>query len=82
MWVDLFLGHVPDQQRSVPSWSIFLFFRPGGCAESVEQDAVLSRASGICKWFNVRMGFGFLSMSSRDGEPLQQPSDVFVHQVR
>ncbi len=36
---------------------------------------------GVCKWFNVRMGFGFLSMSTRDGVPLQTPVDVFVHQV-
>lgn len=30
----------------------------------------------------MRMGFGFLSMSSRDGAALEQPLDVFVHQVR
>ncbi|KAM7372802.1 hypothetical protein PAMP_007699 [Pampus punctatissimus] len=49
---------------------------------SGEEAAGLSRGSGICKWFNVRMGFGFLSMSSRDGAPLQQPLDVFVHQSK
>ncbi|XP_047461506.1 protein lin-28 homolog A-like isoform X1 [Mugil cephalus] len=54
----------------------------GGCAQGEEEDAGLSRGSGVCKWFNVRMGFGFLSMSSRDGAPLQQPLDVFVHQSK
>ncbi|XP_041822849.1 protein lin-28 homolog A-like [Melanotaenia boesemani] len=56
----------------------------GGCAqgEEVEEDAGLSRGTGVCKWFNVRMGFGFLSMSSQDGVPLQQPLDVFVHQSK
>uniref|UniRef100_A0A8C1SX46 Lin-28 homolog A (C. elegans) n=1 Tax=Cyprinus carpio TaxID=7962 RepID=A0A8C1SX46_CYPCA len=37
---------------------------------------------GVCKWFNVRMGFGFLSMTHREGICLDSPVDVFVHQVR
>uniref|UniRef100_A0A667XVR0 Protein lin-28 homolog A n=1 Tax=Myripristis murdjan TaxID=586833 RepID=A0A667XVR0_9TELE len=53
----------------------------GGCAQSGE-DAAPSSGSGVCKWFNVRMGFGFLSMTSRDGAPLEQPLDVFVHQSK
>lgn len=53
----------------------------GGCAQSEEEEAGLSRGSGVCKWFNVRMGFGFLSMSSRDGAPVEPPVDVFAHQV-
>ncbi|KAK2921405.1 hypothetical protein Q8A73_000890 [Channa argus] len=48
--------------------------------QSEEEEAGLSQSSGVCKWFNVRMGFGFLSMSSRDGVPLEPPLDVFVHQ--
>ncbi|XP_062818813.1 protein lin-28 homolog A [Anolis carolinensis] len=44
--------------------------------------AVLLRGAGICKWFNVRMGFGFLSMTSTDGAPLDAPLDVFVHQSK
>ncbi|KAJ4922621.1 hypothetical protein JOQ06_027877 [Pogonophryne albipinna] len=36
--------------------------------------------SGFCKWFNVRMGFGFISMTSSDGSPVDPPLDVFVHQ--
>lgn len=28
------------------------------------------------------MGFGFLSMTNRDGTPLEETVDVFVHQVR
>ncbi|XP_028316685.1 protein lin-28 homolog A-like [Gouania willdenowi] len=55
----------------------------GGCDQGGEDDAsALSRGSGFCKWFNVRMGFGFLSMHSTDGAPLQQPLDVFVHQSK
>ncbi|KAF0047526.1 hypothetical protein F2P81_001159 [Scophthalmus maximus] len=54
----------------------------GGCAQSEGAEAALSRGSGVCKWFNVRMGFGFLSMERRDGAALQQPLDVFVHQSK
>lgn len=50
--------------------------------QSEDEDGGLSRGSGVCKWFNVRMGFGFLSMSSRDGAAVEPPVDVFVHQVR
>ncbi|TDH04465.1 hypothetical protein EPR50_G00152910 [Perca flavescens] len=53
-----------------------------GCPQSQEQDAALSRGSGRCKWFNMRLGFGFLSMSSRDGAALEPPLDVFVHQSK
>ncbi|GAA6080996.1 protein lin-28 homolog B [Tachysurus ichikawai] len=37
--------------------------------------------SGYCKWFNVRMGFGFVSMTQSEGRPVDPPLDVFVHQV-
>ncbi|XP_036406193.1 protein lin-28 homolog B-like [Megalops cyprinoides] len=40
------------------------------------------RGAGHCKWFNVRMGFGFISMTSRDGSPVDPPMDVFVHQSK
>ncbi|KAK7907702.1 hypothetical protein WMY93_016314 [Mugilogobius chulae] len=43
--------------------------------------AVLSGA-GFCKWFNVRMGFGFISMTSSEGSPVDPPMDVFVHQSK
>ncbi|CAL8365068.1 unnamed protein product [Arctogadus glacialis] len=60
----------------------------GGRAQTEEEDASgseegalqVSHGSGACKWFNVRMGFGFLSMTTRDGTPLDEPVDVFVHQ--
>lgn len=42
---------------------------------------VEAHGEGVCKWFNVRMGFGFLSMTNREGVPLDEPVDVFVHQV-
>uniref|UniRef100_A0A4W5LCB4 Lin-28 homolog B (C. elegans) n=1 Tax=Hucho hucho TaxID=62062 RepID=A0A4W5LCB4_9TELE len=38
--------------------------------------------AGHCKWFNVRMGFGFISMTSSEGSPLDLPPDVFVHQSK
>ncbi|XP_056261761.1 protein lin-28 homolog B, partial [Seriola aureovittata] len=37
---------------------------------------------GFCKWFNVRMGFGFISMTSSEGSPVDPPLDVFVHQSK
>lgn len=54
-------------------------------AKSTEQEdrtrpQVLS-GTGFCKWFNVRMGFGFISMTSSEGSPVDPPLDVFVHQV-
>lgn len=61
----------------------------GGCSKteeeegpSTEEDSRSFRGSGVCKWFNVRMGFGFLSMTNREGTPLDAPVDVFVHQVK
>ncbi|XP_041665395.1 protein lin-28 homolog A-like [Cheilinus undulatus] len=53
-----------------------------GEEEEEEEGEAVAQGSGVCKWFNVRMGFGFLSMSSRDGAPLQEPVDVFVHQSK
>ncbi|XP_016343065.1 protein lin-28 homolog A-like [Sinocyclocheilus anshuiensis] len=61
----------------------------GGCAKTEEEEAASSeedsssvRGSGFCKWFNVRMGFGFLSMTHREGICLDSPVDVFVHQSK
>ncbi|XP_055512407.1 protein lin-28 homolog A-like isoform X2 [Leucoraja erinacea] len=59
-----------------------------GTGRSSDQDlgdspkAAVSFGTGQCKWFNVRMGFGFLSMTGRDGTPLDSPIDVFVHQSK
>lgn len=59
----------------------------GGCTKTEEEEGQSIEGTqwfhgvGVCKWFNVRMGFGFLSMNSREGEPLEAPVDVFVHQV-
>nr|QIQ08913.1 lin-28 homolog A transcript variant X2 [Ambystoma mexicanum] len=47
-----------------------------------EEDTPLSIGVGVCKWFNVRMGFGFLAMTSSDGAGLDPPMDVFVHQSK
>uniref|UniRef100_A0A8C4ZM25 Lin-28 homolog B (C. elegans) n=1 Tax=Gadus morhua TaxID=8049 RepID=A0A8C4ZM25_GADMO len=38
--------------------------------------------AGFCKWFNVRMGFGFISMTSSEGSLVEPPLDVFVHQSK
>nr|XP_033794258.1 protein lin-28 homolog B isoform X1 [Geotrypetes seraphini] len=50
--------------------------------EKEEEDPQVMRGSGHCKWFNVRMGFGFISMTSQEGNPLATPVDVFVHQSK
>ncbi|KAJ7985251.1 hypothetical protein DPEC_G00350140 [Dallia pectoralis] len=47
-----------------------------------EEGSESVHGGGVCKWFNVRMGFGFLSMTSREGVPLEDPVDVFVHQSK
>ncbi|XP_069559943.1 protein lin-28 homolog A [Brachyistius frenatus] len=49
---------------------------------SNEEDSQSFHGEGVCKWFNVRMGFGFLSMTNREGVPLDEPVDVFVHQSK
>eukprot|EP00063_Salmo_salar_P081073 XP_014055908.1 PREDICTED: protein lin-28 homolog A-like isoform X2 [Salmo salar] len=49
---------------------------------STEEDSESFHGVGVCKWFNVRMGFGFLSMTNREGVPLESPVDVFVHQSK
>ncbi|KAM7330343.1 hypothetical protein ACRRTK_011956 [Alexandromys fortis] len=68
----------------------------GGCAKAVkkapkEAPADAARAADepqllhgayICKWFNVRMGFDFLSMTARAGVTLDPLVDVFVHQSK
>lgn len=64
-----------------------LLFNAGVCkteegdGPSTEKELQCSYGEGVCKWFNVRMGFGFLSMRNREGLPLDEPVDVFVHQV-
>ncbi|PWA20632.1 protein lin-28 homolog A isoform X1 [Gambusia affinis] len=61
---------------------------PGVCktegdeGPSTEEDTQSFHGVGVCKWFNVRMGFGFLSMTNREGVPLDEPVDVFVHQSK
>ncbi|KAK2116724.1 Protein lin-28 A [Saguinus oedipus] len=68
----------------------------GGCAKAAEEapeeapedtaraadEPQLLHGAGICKWFNVHMGFGFLSMTARAGVALNPPVDVFVHQSK
>ncbi|XP_041109800.1 protein lin-28 homolog B-like [Polyodon spathula] len=47
-----------------------------------EEESQVLYGAGYCKWFNVRMGFGFISMTSWEGNPLENPVDVFVHQSK
>ncbi|KAK2091408.1 Protein lin-28 A [Saguinus oedipus] len=54
---------------------------PEDAAWAVEEPQLLHGA-GICKRFNVPMGFGFLSMTARAGVALDPPVDVFVHQSK
>ncbi|NXA50221.1 LN28A protein, partial [Nothocercus julius] len=53
-----------------------------GDSPKAEKEPQLLHGSGICKWFNVRMGFGFLSMTAKGGAALDSPVDVFVHQSK
>ncbi|XP_062395736.1 protein lin-28 homolog B-like [Sardina pilchardus] len=56
---------------------------PGTLSEPEDgTQAHCMRGTGHCKWFNVRMGFGFISMTSREGYPVDPPMDVFVHQSK
>uniref|UniRef100_A0A8D0KUE3 CSD domain-containing protein n=1 Tax=Strix occidentalis caurina TaxID=311401 RepID=A0A8D0KUE3_STROC len=55
---------------------------PAGDSPKAENEPQPLHGSGICKWFNVRMGFGFLSMTAKGGATLDSPVDVFVHQVQ
>ncbi|KAJ8798058.1 hypothetical protein J1605_016941 [Eschrichtius robustus] len=52
----------------------------------VAEEPQLLRGAGICTWFTVRMGFGFLPMTARAGVALdaspRPPVDVFVHQSK
>uniref|UniRef100_A0A2I3GFD6 Lin-28 homolog A n=1 Tax=Nomascus leucogenys TaxID=61853 RepID=A0A2I3GFD6_NOMLE len=62
----------------------------GGCAkaaeeapeEAPEESVQLLHGEGICKWFNLRMGFGLLSVTARAVVALDPPVDVFVHQSK
>uniref|UniRef100_A0A8C6WCQ9 Lin-28 homolog B n=1 Tax=Nannospalax galili TaxID=1026970 RepID=A0A8C6WCQ9_NANGA len=54
----------------------------GRLPEQAEDESQVLHGTGHCKWFNVRMGFGFISMISREGSPLDIPVDVFVHQSK
>nr|XP_021140834.1 protein lin-28 homolog A [Columba livia] len=55
---------------------------PVGDSPKAENESQPLHGSGICKWFNVRMGFGFLSMTAKGGATLDSPVDVFVHQSK
>jgi len=44
-----------------------------------EEESQVLHGTGHCKWFNVRMGFGVISMSNQEGSPLESPVDVFIH---
>ncbi|XP_012694151.2 protein lin-28 homolog A isoform X1 [Clupea harengus] len=56
---------------------------PGTLSEPEDSTQVhCMQGAGHCKWFNVRMGFGFISMTSRGGYPVDPPVDVFVHQSK
>ncbi|KAA0708270.1 Protein lin-28 -like protein B [Triplophysa tibetana] len=60
---------------------LFIEFLKGGPRRGRTPPQILA-GSGYCKWFNVRMGFGFISMTSSEGKPVDPPLDVFVHQSK
>ncbi|XP_061452937.1 protein lin-28 homolog A isoform X1 [Rhineura floridana] len=78
---------------AVSRWEV-VGWSGGGCAKAGEEEPTgdsprpdeesqpLLHGAGICKWFNVRMGFGFLSMTTKEGIALESPVDVFVHQSK
>ncbi|XP_042280205.1 protein lin-28 homolog A isoform X1 [Thunnus maccoyii] len=76
------------QKSERKKFSGFKHFFEGVCkteedeGPSTEEDSQSFHGLGVCKWFNVRMGFGFLSMTNREGVPLDEPVDVFVHQSK
>ncbi|XP_018428022.1 PREDICTED: protein lin-28 homolog A [Nanorana parkeri] len=63
---------------------------PGGFLKPVEDSSESPKSgeyetfqgAGVCKWFNVRMGFGFLTMTKKEGAELETPVDIFVHQSK
>ncbi|XP_061876141.1 LOW QUALITY PROTEIN: protein lin-28 homolog B-like [Colius striatus] len=56
---------------------------PGKLPEQEEEEeSQVLHGTGHCKWFNGRMGFGYISMSNREGSPLESPVDVFVHRSK
>eukprot|EP00069_Balaena_mysticetus_P010969 bmy_06973T0 len=69
-----------------------LCVKPAVCRwlEEAQEDAAraaeepqLLRGAGMCTWFNVRMGFGFLPMTARAGVALgPPPPPVSVHQSK
>lgn len=72
------IGYISN--TSTQHHGLFSLDRTGGPRKGVGSPQILA-GSGYCKWFNVRMGFGFISMTSSEGKPVDPPLDVFVHQV-
>ncbi|XP_063807815.1 protein lin-28 homolog A [Pseudophryne corroboree] len=79
---------VPRQQHPVVDTQYYTildgFPEPVGDSPDSTQPGGSSvlQGSGLCKWFNVRMGFGFLTMTKKEGDDLEIPVDVFVHQSK
>ncbi|XP_043116820.1 protein lin-28 homolog A-like [Puntigrus tetrazona] len=73
------IGYISN--TSTQHHGLFSLDRTGGPRKGVGSPQILA-GSGYCKWFNVRMGFGFISMTSSEGKPVDPPLDVFVHQSK
>uniref|UniRef100_A0A2K5LYQ8 Lin-28A-like second zinc knuckle domain-containing protein n=1 Tax=Cercocebus atys TaxID=9531 RepID=A0A2K5LYQ8_CERAT len=54
----------------------------GGCAKAAEEAPEEAREDAAWAWFNVCMGFCFLSMTARARVALKPLVDVFVHQSK
>ncbi|KAL7872531.1 hypothetical protein SRHO_G00075140 [Serrasalmus rhombeus] len=84
-------GNKSTNTPSAPSLTLCFSRRAGGPGEgkggggdpakTPGPEERTQSGSGYCKWFNVRMGFGFISMTHSEGSPVEPPLDVFVHQV-
>jgi len=73
-----------EQRASVTTWPkgrVKVEMTPGSFRSRKKRRNPSSlHRTGHCKWFSVRMGFGFISMSNQEGSPLESPVDVFIHE--
>ncbi|XP_064032285.1 protein lin-28 homolog B-like isoform X2 [Pogoniulus pusillus] len=57
--------------------------KPGMVPEQEKEEKFqVLHGTGHCKWYNWRVGFGFITMTNREGSPLESLVDVFVHQTK
>ncbi|XP_065497733.1 protein lin-28 homolog A-like [Caloenas nicobarica] len=55
-------------------------FHQQSAGEELVRVSPTQYGSGTCKWFNTRLGFSFLTMTTMGSMNLDSPIEVFVHQ--